>query len=82
MQADEEHVNLQSERDQVGPGGINLINIIKRDSAHSSHAISPPCPAADSAAEDGQEADGRGRRGDRAAGARQEEAAAGSGRAD
>lgn len=80
MQADEEHINLQSERDQV---------------RHVTHAVGSGrfetwfnislCPmnsAADSEAEDGQETDGRGRGGDRASGTRQKEAAERTGWAD
>lgn len=70
MQTDEEHINLQSQRDQVdfyhkekaikqsGAADLWLINLTFVNSA------------ADSEAEDGEEADGRGGGGDRAPGTR------------
>lgn len=73
MQADDEHLNLQSERDQVGRGPT-VPPPEREDWAHRCVRL-----AADPEAEDGQEADGPGGGGDRAPGAREEEAAEGPG---
>lgn len=70
MQADEEHVSLQNERDQVGTA-LLLRDKVKSPGAAGAwlSAVTFVNSAADSEAEDGEEADGRGGGGDRAPGA-------------
>lgn len=73
MQSDEERVNLQSQADQVHTP-LTVNKTLLRSTHRRRTQLVILClvfvnSAADSEAEDGEEADGRGRGGDRASGA-------------
>lgn len=74
MQADEEHINLQSQRDQVDIFLTTRNQKLSRSVVEQTGVMMqyPTCvtPVADSETEDSEEADGRGRGGDRASGTR------------
>lgn len=71
MQADEEHVNLQSERDQVRRKEIKLSSCSWEQQLWLViQYLTSLNSAADSEAEDGEETDGWGGGGDRASGTR------------